>query len=77
MKLFAVVIEDLRRRVTDRVLLYAAEQPDEAEAMARRFFVPDGKSSRRYRFSAQPITEVSGPGDVTYRIILRRLRGSD
>src|SRR5690606_33979855 len=55
MYLFAVVVEDPRQVVIDRVLLYAAEQPVQAEAVARDFYLADGKSPLRYRFSAQPV----------------------
>lgn len=72
MQLFAVVIEELRRAGIDRVLLYAADQPPEAEGMARDFYLADGKSPLRYRFWAQPVTEVCGPGGALYRVVLRR-----
>jgi hypothetical protein len=70
---FAVVVEDPQRQAIDRVLLYAAGTTAEAEEMALAFSLADGKPPLRYRFSAQPITEVSGPGDVQYHVVLRRL----
>lgn len=76
MRLFVVVIEDIRRAVTDRVLLYAATRPEEAEQMARDFYRSDGRSLRRYRFSPQPITEVSSPEGTLYRIVLHPLTNS-
>lgn len=68
----AVVVEDPQRQVIDRVLLYASETTAEAEEPARAFLA-DRKPPLRYRFAAQPISEVSGPGGAQYRVVLRRL----
>ncbi len=70
---FAVVVEDPQRQAIDRVLLYAAGTTAAAEELARAFSLADGKPPLRYRFSAQPISEVSGPGGAQYRVVLRRL----
>ena len=50
------------------------DNDDEAAEMARAFFRVDEQLPLPYRFAAQPITEVSGPGGAVYRIALRRLR---
>lgn len=73
LEFFAVVVEDPQRQAIDRVLLYAAETTAEAEELARAFSLADGKPPLRYRFSAQSITEVSGPGGARSRVVLRRL----
>ena len=73
MRLWVVVVEEPRRAVIDRVLLYAAEEGEEAEALARAFYRADRKTPEQYRFSAQPITEISGPGGAQFRIVLQPL----
>ncbi|HVA85590.1 MAG TPA: hypothetical protein VNF73_04620 [Candidatus Saccharimonadales bacterium] len=74
MLLWAVVIQDLRQARLERVVLLAAERSEDAEAMARALFQAEGKPPELYQFSAQPFTEVSGPGSTQYRITLHRLR---
>lgn len=74
MLLWAVVIEDLRQARLERVVLLAAERSENAEAMARALFRSEGKPPELYQFSAQPFTEVSGPGGTHYRITLHWLR---
>jgi hypothetical protein len=54
-------------------LLNAARTIAEAQEMARAFYLVDEQPPLRYRFAAQPGTEVSGPGGVPYRIVLRRV----
>ena len=71
LQLWIVMIEDVERRVLDRVMLYAAERPAEAAAMARRFYLADGKSPRRYHFTPQRITEVFSPDGTSYRVVLQ------
>ncbi|HVC32537.1 MAG TPA: hypothetical protein VNL16_03400 [Chloroflexota bacterium] len=73
MDLFAVVIEDLRRATLEQVMLYAAEKPEDAEALARAFYLTDGKPPGNYRFSAQRMTDISGPDDSRYRVVLHPL----
>ena len=50
-------------------------RPDAAADMAGAFYLVDREPPLLYRFAAQPITEISGPGGVVYRIVLRRLAG--
>ena len=69
-QLWIVMVEDSERRVLDRVMLYAAERPTDAAAMARRFYVADGKSPRRYHFTPQRIAEVYAPDGTAYRVVL-------
>ena len=73
MDLFAVVIEELRRATLDKVMLYAAEKPEDAEALARAFYLADGKVPGNYRFSAQRMTDISGSGHTRYRVVLQPL----
>jgi len=73
--LWTVVIEDPRTDGLDRVLLYAAPQPEDAETLARRAYEVLGHPPQNYRFWPQPISEVSGPDDAIYRIVLRRQSG--
>ena len=76
LRLFAVVVEDERIGALDRVLLEAARTMDEAAELARAFYLVDRPEPLPYRFAAQPITEVSGPGGVVYRIVLRAMAGA-
>lgn len=70
MDLYVVMIEDLRHGMLEQVMLYAAAQPEDAEALAQAFYVADGKVPGNYRFSAQRVSDVSGPGATRYRVIL-------
>jgi hypothetical protein len=76
LRLFAVVVEDPRTDVLDRVLLCAARTSEDAAGMARAFYLVGQKRPARYSFYPQPITEVSGPGGAVYRIVLRLLRAA-
>ena len=69
-QLWIVMVEDVARRALDRVMLYAAKRPADATAMARRFYVADGKSPRRYHFTPQRIAEVYALDGTAYRIVL-------
>lgn len=71
--LWTVVVEDPRSGALEDVLLYGAEEPAEAEALARGMYRATARAPQDYRFSPQPITEVSGPQGAVYRIVLRRL----
>lgn len=73
MRLWAVVIEDPRRDAIDRVLLYAADKPEDAKAMARDLYLAEARPPLRYRFWAQPVEEVQGTMGSRYKVVLRRL----
>lgn len=75
-RLWIVMIEDIERRVLDRVMLYAATRPAEAAAMARRFYLADGKSPRHYHFTPQRITEVFSPDGTVYQVVLQPIATS-
>jgi hypothetical protein len=75
LRLFAVVVDNERTGVLDRVLLEAARTMDEAAELAQACYLVDWTPPLPYRFAAQPIGEVSGPGGVVYRIVLRRRPG--
>jgi hypothetical protein len=71
--LWSVVVEDAPSGALDRVLLYGAEEQPEAETLARGLYRALGRAPERYRFWLQPLTEVSSPQGVVYRLVLRRL----
>lgn len=73
MDLYAVVVEDRRKAMIENVLLYAAQKPEDAEAMARAFYHAGKKPVGHLRFSAQRVTEISGPGATLYRVVLQPL----
>lgn len=73
MDLYAVVVEDHRKAMIENVLLYAAKKPEDAEAMARAFYRAGKRSVGNLRFSAQRVTEISGPGATLYRVVLQPL----
>lgn len=73
MQLWVVMIQDTCETTVDRVLLYAAEERGEAEAMARDFYRAEKRPIARYRFWGQPIKEVTGPHSTLYGIGLHPL----
>jgi hypothetical protein len=73
MLLWDVLIEDPSRGTLDRVLLVAADKPEDAEAIVRAHYSTGGRDMSAFQLSAQPVTEVSGPAGSLYRVSLRRL----
>jgi hypothetical protein len=73
MLLWAVVVERQRRARVDRIIFLAAERPEDAEGMARALYRSEGKIPERFRFLAQPVVEVPGPGGTVYQVRLHPL----
>ncbi|MCC7368794.1 MAG: hypothetical protein IT306_10250 [Chloroflexi bacterium] len=63
MRLWVVIVPP-RRAVIDRVLLFAAAEAEQAEALAGAFYRGNRTTPERYRFSARPITEIGGPAEA-------------